>query len=133
MREEKTLYSYNLDQITHSCCIVFFSSYMVWYFTNYALFPGYPRPFPVSDCSPASFVHWMGKPYQIQRSIKPYRPTSCSRLSLLYPWPCPRVLLTFTPVGQEDYVAALHSLSRTMVEAGASLHISGIKQGLVRH
>ena len=21
-----------------------------------------PRPFPVSDCSPASFVHWMGKP-----------------------------------------------------------------------
>ena len=32
-------------------------------------------PFPDSDCSPASFVH---QPYQIQRSIKPYRTTSCS-------------------------------------------------------
>ena len=30
-----------------------------------------------SDYSPASFVHWMGKPFQIQRSISPYRPTSC--------------------------------------------------------
>ena len=25
-------------------------------------FPAYFRPSPVSDCSPASFVHWMGKP-----------------------------------------------------------------------
>ena len=35
--------------------------------------------FPDSDCPLASIVHWMGKPYQIQRSIKPYGPTSCSR------------------------------------------------------
>ena len=38
-------------------------------------------PFPDSDCAPAFFVH---QPYQIQRSIKPYRTTSCSGLALLF-------------------------------------------------
>ena len=43
----------------------------------------------------------------------------------------PRVILGCTQVGQEDSVAALCSLSLTMVEAGAKVHIPGIKQGLV--
>ena len=37
------------------------------------------------------------------------------------------VILGFTPVEQEDYIAALLSLSLTMVEAGAKLNIPGIK------
>ena len=44
---------------------------------------------------------------------------------------CPGVILGFTPVGQDDSVAALCSLSMTMVEAGAKLHIPEIKRGLV--
>ena len=36
--------------------------------------------FPEVNCSPDSFVHWMGKlPYEIQSHIQAYRPTSCSR------------------------------------------------------
>ena len=41
------------------------------------------------------------------------------------------VILSFTPVEQEDYIAALLSLSLAIVEAGAKLNIPEIKQGLL--
>ena len=44
---------------------------------------------------------------------------------------CPGVILGFTPVGREDSVATLCSLSLIMVEEGAELHVRGIKQILV--
>ena len=58
---------------------------------------------------------------------------SITALSLSVPGiPCgPRVILGCTQVGQEASVAALCSLSLTMSEAGAKLHIPGIKQVLV--
>ena len=63
----------------------------------------------------------------------PVLPLSIPALSLAVPGIpcCPGIILGFTPVGQEDPVATLCSLSLTMVEAVAKLHLPGIKQGLV--
>ena len=58
---------------------------------------------------------------------------SIMALSLAVPGiPCHYgVILGFTPVEQENYIAALLSLSLTKVKAGANLNITGIKQGLL--
>ena len=104
-------------------------NYFFWYFTNYATCPWLSLLYP-----------WLSLPYPWLFLAIPSLSVSIPALSLSIPVLslavpgipcCPGVILGFTPVGQEDYFAALCSLIWTMIEAGAKLHIPGIKQGLV--
>ena len=92
--------------------------YFLLYFTNFATCPWLSLIYP-----------WLSLPYPCLSLLYP-----C--LSLLSPWLSlvsllSRGILGIIPVGQEDSVAAPCSLSLTMVEAGAKLHIPVIKWGLL--
>ena len=105
--------------------LIYFFLFKVARNTGHMKFKGWWTYWRSSNYTPVLFCPWLSL-------FCPWLSRFCPWLSLFCPCFVPG-FTSFVPlfVGQEDSVAALCSLSLTMVEVGATLHIPWIKGGLL--